>query len=184
MTEFKTSDNNSIVKAFENNPISILQENNNNKKNYYFKASDIAKALNISQIRSSIQNFDEDEKVVRKVDDLRGCVQDTTFLTSQGVYRLLYNSKKEAAKKFRKWAGNILDDIIFNESTELKRQLEQHKKLLIENKQELLLNNFDKNTIVYLIKISEKLCKETNVYFNLYKRILFIICKKMNFNIK
>jgi len=122
-------DNNCIVKAFENCDISILQENCDNKKVYYFKANDIAKALNISQIRSSIQNFDEDEKVVRKVNDLRGCEQDTTFLSSQGVYHLLYNSKKEIAKKFRKWAGNILDDIIFNESKELKRQLEEKDKL-------------------------------------------------------
>ena len=79
------TDPNCIVKAFENNPISILQENIDNKRVYYFKATDIAKALSISQIRSSIQNFDEDEKVVRKANDIRGCEQDTTFLTSQGV---------------------------------------------------------------------------------------------------
>ena len=90
MIEEIKEDNNCIIKAFENNPVSILQEDVNNKKVYYFKASDIAKVLDISQIRSSIQNYDRDEKVVRKVNDLRGCDQDTTFLTSQGVYRLLY----------------------------------------------------------------------------------------------
>ncbi len=46
------------------------------------------------------------------------------------------------AKKFRKWAGNILDDIIFNESAELKRQLEekekQHQIELQENEKMLL----------------------------------------------
>jgi prophage antirepressor-like protein len=61
--------------------------------------------LNLANIRASIQNYDEDEQVVRKVDDLRGCAQDTVFLTSQGVYRVLYNSKKPEAKKFRKWVG-------------------------------------------------------------------------------
>ena len=105
--------NNCIVKAFENNPIAILYENVDNKKIYYFKASDIGKALNLTNIRQSIQHYDEDEQVVRKAYDLRGCEQNTTFLTSQGVYRLLYNSKKDIAKKFRKWAGAILDDIIF-----------------------------------------------------------------------
>jgi hypothetical protein len=38
-------------------------------------------------------------KVIRKAYDLRGCKQDTTFLSSQGVYRyfitLKRNSKKE-----------------------------------------------------------------------------------------
>jgi prophage antirepressor-like protein len=142
MIEEIKNDNNCIVKAFENNPISIITEDIDNKKLYCFKASDIGKALNIVNIRTSIMNFDEDEQVVRKAYDLRGCEQDTIFLTSQGVYRLLYNSKKEIAKKFRKWAGNILDDIIFNESKELKRQLEEKDKLHkieLKEKEQLLI---------------------------------------------
>jgi hypothetical protein len=120
MIEDVKIDNNCIIKAFENHPISILQENIRDRKIYYFKASDIGKAL------------DDDEQVVRKAYDLRGCEQDTTFLTSQGVYRLLYNSKKPIAKKFRKWAGNILDDIIFNHSKELQKQIEKNQEQLLE----------------------------------------------------
>ena len=82
------------------------------------------------------------------------------FLTSQGVYRLLYNSKKEAAKKFRKWAGNILDDIIFNESTELKKQLEEHKELLEDKEKRYTFYTIIKHMInkqffyeLYFIKI-------------------------------
>jgi prophage antirepressor-like protein len=93
MNEEIKTDNNCIVKAFENNPIAILHENINNKKIYCFKAADIGKALNLSNIAVSIQSYDEDEKVLRKAYDLRGCEQNTAFLTSQGVYRLLYNSK-------------------------------------------------------------------------------------------
>lgn len=66
--EIKT-DNNCIVKAFENNPIAILHEDINNKKVYYFKAADIGKVLGILNIRQSIQNYDDDERVVRKVYD-------------------------------------------------------------------------------------------------------------------
>ena len=84
-------DNNCIVKAFENNPISILKEDNGDKKIYYFKASDIGKALGIINIHSTIQNYeDEDERVIRKVYDTEKRMQHTSFLTSQGVYRLLY----------------------------------------------------------------------------------------------
>jgi prophage antirepressor-like protein len=137
MIEEIRKDNNCIVKAFENNPIAILQEDINNKKVYCFKAIDIGKALKLTNIAQSIQNYDEDEKVLRKAYDLRGCEQDTMFLTSQGVYRLLYNSKKEIAKKFRKWAGNILDDIIFNESAELKRQLEEKDKIIEKTQKQL-----------------------------------------------
>jgi prophage antirepressor-like protein len=165
--EIKT-DNNCIVKAFENNPISIIEEDNNSKKVYYFKASDIGKALKLSNIAVSIQHYDEDERVIRKAYDTTHREQDTTFLTSQGVYRLLYNSKKEIAKKFRKWAGNILDDIIFNQSKELQRQLKEKEKLLIEQKEQTelekeqllektLLNQFPNNTqCIYYGKVDNK----------------------------
>ena len=150
--EIKT-DNNCIVKAFENNPIAILHEDINNKKVYCFKAADIGKVLGILNIRQSIQNYDDDERVVRKVYDPQGTLQDTIFLTSQGVYRLLYNSKKEVAKKFRKWAGNILDDIIFNESAELKKQLK-------EKEEQLQLKENDLQSQKLLVKKKDKELKQ------------------------
>jgi prophage antirepressor-like protein len=179
MTEEIKEDNNCIVKAFENNPIAILHEDINSKKMYYFKASDIGKSLGIVNIRSTIQNYDDDERVVRNVYDPYGTPQDTIFLSSQGVYRLLYNSKKEVAKKFRKWAGNILDDIIFNESIELKKKLEQKERqhqIELQEKETLLqesskqLNdlqklkvkkwyNQDPGDTVYAIKINSGLIK-------------------------
>jgi prophage antirepressor-like protein len=156
-------DNNCIVKAFENNPISILHEDIHNKKVYYFKASDVGNALGIVNIRTTIQNYeDDDERVVRKVYDPHGTLQDTIFLTSQGVYRLLYSSKKEIAKKFRKWAGNILDDIIFNESEELKKQLEEQK-LMLEEK-ELQLQEKELELIKYKEKVYEEIEKTGHIY--------------------
>jgi prophage antirepressor-like protein len=167
LEEIKT-DNNCIVKAFENNPISILEEDLDNKRVYYFKASDIGKVLDIVNIRTSIVNFDEDEKVVRTTYSSNSGNQDTIFLTSRGVYRLLYSSKKEIAKKFRKWASDILDDIIFNQSRELQRQLEERKHLLeikdneiktckkesFLHKQSILLKEYNSQiNIVYIIRV-------------------------------
>ena len=100
-------------------------------------ASDIGKALELTNINVSIQNYDDDERGLRKAYTPEGGTQQALFLTSQGVYRLLYNSKKPIAKKFRRWAGDILDDIIFNESIELKKQLEDQKKQLEEQQKQL-----------------------------------------------
>ena len=154
--ESEITDPNCIVKAFQNNNISIIKDEDNK---YYFRGSDVAKALEITNIRSSIQNFTSKEKGVRKVDTLGG-PQDIIFLSSHGVYRLLYSSKKKIAENFREWVGDILDDIIFNESAELKRQLENQKLLLenkdLEKKREVemtLKNSFNKRCLVYLIKI-------------------------------
>ncbi len=163
MEEIK-EDNNCIIKAFENNPISILHEEIDGKKIFCFKASDIGKALNIVNIRTSIMNFDEDEKVVRTTYSSNSGNPETIFLTSQGVYRLLYNSKKPEAKKFRKWAGNILDDIIFNESTKLKKQLEQQEleksKLIEENKslKKKKLEKFLKKEALYIASDNDNRC--------------------------
>jgi hypothetical protein len=118
-------------------------------------------------------NFDGDEVVVRTTYDTIKRKQETLFLTSQGVYRLLYTSKKELAKKFRKWAGNILDDIIFNESAELKKQLEEQKLLLQEKdniitnnkyvkkveKHDFLIDKFKNKKCVYIAEIKENLIK-------------------------
>jgi prophage antirepressor-like protein len=162
--ETEITDANCIVKAFQNNNISIIKDENNK---YYFRGSDVAKALEITNVRSSIQNFTSKEKGVRKV-DTRGGPQDIIFLSSHGVYRLLYNSKKKIAENFREWVGDILDDIIFNESIELKKQLENKDKLLKEKETQLenkelekkrkveitLRDSFDKRCVVYLIKIT------------------------------
>jgi prophage antirepressor-like protein len=67
--ESEIIDPNCIVKAFQNNNISIIKDGDNK---YYFRGSDVAKALEITNIRSSIQNFTSKEKGVRKVDTLGG----------------------------------------------------------------------------------------------------------------
>jgi prophage antirepressor-like protein len=156
---------NCIVRAFENNPISIIEENINNKKIYWFRASDIGNALKLSNINVSIQHYDEDERGLRKAYTPEGGTQQALFLTSQGVYRLLYNSKKEIAKKFRKWAGAILDDLIFNQGKELKDKLIENEKKIQEliDKVEMLEHKpeiegfFRESGYIYIIKETAKL---------------------------
>ena len=169
MAEEIKEDSNCIIKAFENNNITIIKEEPNT---FLFKATDIGKILDLTNVRVSVQNFDEDEKCVRNAYTVRGD-KDMIFLTSRGVYRLLYNSKKPIAKQFRKWVGNILDDLIFNQGIELKNQLEKYHLELqqkdkqlelktienIKDKESILLKSYDKKSIVYLIFISGILWK-------------------------
>lgn len=167
MEEIK-HDSNCIIKAFENNNVSIIHEDINNKKSYWFKAADIAKILDLTNIRVSIQNYDEDEKGVRKA-YTPGGNQEIMYLSSQGIYRLLYSSKKPIAKQFRKWVGDILDDLVFNQGIEIRKQLEEKNKLLLDQKeinikdsQSILLDSYNKKCIVYLILIENELYKFGN----------------------
>jgi prophage antirepressor-like protein len=128
---------NQIMRVFENHPIFILKEvDENNKKQFYFKAADVGKILDIKNIHSSIQYFNEKEKGLHKI-ETPGGEQSVAVLTSRGIYRLLYGSRKPLAEKFREWAGDVLDDIIFNESKELKKRLEEHEKQLEEKDKQL-----------------------------------------------
>jgi len=146
--------------------------------------------LNLTNIRVSIQNYDDDERVVRKAYDSNGTLQDTIFLSSRGVYRLLYNSKKEIAKKFRKWAGSILDDIVFNESKQLKQQIDIYQKQLLDKETNHRLgkhNNFiascDLRPVVYLGQFGNNLLKCINLFQHLicqdygYKKEIGILGK-------
>ena len=56
--ESEITDPNCIVKAFQNNNISIIKDECNK---YYFRGSEVAKALEITNVRSSIQNFTSKE---------------------------------------------------------------------------------------------------------------------------
>jgi prophage antirepressor-like protein len=126
------TDPNCIVRAFETQHVTILKD----ETKCYFRGTDVAKVLEIANISSSIQNFTDKEKGLRKVETLGG-PQNIIFLSSHGVYRLLYSSKKKVAEQFREWVGDILDDIIFNQGKQLQKQLEDTQKEL-ENKTKVI----------------------------------------------
>ena len=171
------TDPNCIIKAFQNNNILILKDSNNK---YYFRGSDVANAIGITNIRSSIQNYTDKEKGVRKVDTLGG-PQDIIFLTSHGVYRLLYSSKKKEAEEFREWVGDILDDIFFNQSKELTKQLKEYEKILEQKEQQLLLKDNELND-----KDQQKLSDTHDFLLSSFKKksicyLIFIACNLYKF---
>lgn len=96
---------------FEEQPIIImLCEEIENRKEYYFKAVDICAALGLTNVKKVIDKFDEDEyEIFLTVNNT-----DEYYFTAQGVYRLLYTSKKQIVKQFRKWFGDLIDEINFH----------------------------------------------------------------------
>ena len=161
-----------IIKIFENHSIEIYCEEIKDKKYFYFKANDIGNILNIVNIRTSIQNFDIDEAITKPSKDGKGVIRNTNFLTSRGIYRLLYASRKPIAIKFRKWVGDILDDIIFNESNEVKKKYEEmdirFKFLQMKYNEEVQERDKEVNWLHYITKdqvsFSKFLIKSDNVY--------------------
>jgi prophage antirepressor-like protein len=102
-----------------------------------FKATDIAELLEINHIRKTLTEFDETEKVITKV-NTQGGEQMATFLTENGLYRLLYKSNKPVAKCFRSWVKEVLREIRKTGRYELEKEIEKKYRQEIDNMTEEL----------------------------------------------
>ena len=75
-----------------------------------FLAKDVADWIEHSNPRMMLKKIDEDEKVVNNVYTLGG-IQETWFLTENGLYEVLMQSRKPIAKQFKKQVKAILKEI-------------------------------------------------------------------------
>ena len=78
----------------------------------WYRAMDVSKVLKISSIRGLIQNYGDTEKEVRETARETGN-QMTIYISTGGLYRLLYNIKGELGIKFRTEVKVILDEKYF-----------------------------------------------------------------------
>lgn len=67
-----------------------------------FVGLDVCDALGLTKYRDALASLDEDEGCPVVVDTLGGR-QEMSGVTESGLYALIFQSRKPAAKKFRKW---------------------------------------------------------------------------------
>jgi len=115
-----------IVKAFNSNNLHTEVVIKGTKTDPLFRASDIGAVLEISNIRTSIMDFDDSEKVVHSMNTLGGN-QEVTFLTEKGLYKMLFRSRKPIAQRFQNWVCEVIKEIRLNGLYELQKELEQTK---------------------------------------------------------
>jgi len=120
-----------IVKAFNSNELHTEIVIKGTYDSPLFRASDVGVVLEISNIRTSIQLFNDTEKVVHNMDTLGG-TQDVTFLTEKGLYKVLFKSRKPIAEKFQNWVCEIIKEIRLSGKYELEKQLEQKDNIIME----------------------------------------------------
>lgn len=66
-----------------------------------FKAKDVGDLLEMSNIREIIKSFNNKQRCDVSLTDALGRKQNTTFLTEQGLYKVLMRSRKKIAGKRR-----------------------------------------------------------------------------------
>ena len=154
-----------IVKAFNSNNLHTEIVIKGTFENPLFRANDIGTVLEMTNIRATIQHFDESEKVVNTIDTLGGS-QQVSFLTELGLYRVLCKSRKPIAVKFQKWACEIVKELRLKGVYDLQKQLSQVEdqkakeyEIKLENqkileREKILLNEYATiGSIVYIIKV-------------------------------
>ncbi|OXS74886.1 phage antirepressor Ant [Lysinibacillus sp. KCTC 33748] len=82
-------------------------------ENPLFLAKDVADWIEHSDTSKMIRSIDEDGKVKNNVPTLGG-LQESWFLTEDGLYEILMQSRKPIAKQFKKQVKNILKEIRLN----------------------------------------------------------------------
>lgn len=73
----------------------------------WFVAADVCRALEIRNPRQAVSRLDDDEKGVGSSDTLGGR-QQVTIINESGLYSLILRSRKESAKRFKKWVTAIV----------------------------------------------------------------------------
>ena len=69
----------------------------------WFVAKDVCEILGIANHRDAAGNLDSDERKVVGITDPIGNNQKTLIVSESGLYALIFKSRKENAKRFRKW---------------------------------------------------------------------------------
>lgn len=85
---------------FESNEVRTLLIDNEP----WFVGKDVAETLGYSKSRNAInKHVDEDDALKQGVTDNLGRTQETTLINESGVYALIFGSKLDSAKRFKKW---------------------------------------------------------------------------------
>jgi len=101
-----------IVKAFQNNELSMHITIQGTYEEPLFRASDVGEILEMTNIRVIMKDFDSTEKVVHTI-KTKGGPQQVTFLTEKGLKKLICKSRKPSAIDLAKQLGINMVDIFY-----------------------------------------------------------------------
>ncbi len=123
-----------------------------------FNAKELGSLLGFSNIRSVINDFDNDERVTMSSKTMGG-IQKLTFLTEVGLYRLIGHSRKPVARTFQKWMVNVIKELRIKGFYALDEKNEVDKNLLVHHSDitshKSFMTAFHAKNVVYLCKMKE-----------------------------
>jgi prophage antirepressor-like protein len=139
-------EDNLLIKQFQEKNITIY----GTFEKPLFKAKDIGDLLGIKNIRDTVAKFDSDFVIKINAGTTDVHFSNTWFLTIDGLYELLFISRKPIAKEFRKWVRNVLEEIRKTGEYKSNRQVE------CKTKNNVLIENYQNKPVLYLGMVEEK----------------------------
>lgn len=127
-------------------------------ENPLFLAKDVAEWIEHSDVSTMMRNVDEDEKVTNNV-CTPGGTQNAWFLTEDGLYEILMQSRKPIAKQFKKGVKEILKSIrktgAYSVNAQIKDRVEAGMMWVEGCKR--ILNLSEASTLLLMQKVAEPL---------------------------
>ena len=122
-------------------------------ENPLFLAKDVANWIEHSDVSKMMKSVDEDEKVKNIIRTLGGN-QEMWFLTEDGLYEVLMQSRKPIAKQFKKKVKKLLKDLRLNRFNPYENMSKELQAILLVDKRQQELDNRittieDKMTVNY-----------------------------------
>ena len=120
-------------------------------ENPLFLAKDVAEWIEygISNVSKMVKNVDDDEKIIARTNNTSA-----TFLTEDGLYEVLMQSRKPIAKQFKKKVKKLLKDLRLNKFNPFENMSKELQAILLVDKKQQELDNRittieDKMTVNY-----------------------------------
>ncbi|MGL5718699.1 MAG: ORF6C domain-containing protein [Paraclostridium sp.] len=134
-------------------------------ENPLFLAKDVANWIEHSAVHMMVKSVDEDEKV-RKIVSTPGGNQEMWFLTEDGLYEVLMQSRKPIAKQFKSRVKKLLKDLRLNRFNPFENMSKELQAIFtLDSKQQELEKKItsieDKMTVNY--ELAENLRTSINI---------------------
>ena len=124
--------NNIITKEYLQSKLTIIIDDKNKA---WFKGVEVASILGYTDKKQAVRkNVDIEDKM--KLNELIGCLGDTLlnlhpqtfFINESGLYSLMFGSKLESAKKFKRWVTKeVLPSIRETGSYSVKKEVDYNQ---------------------------------------------------------
>jgi prophage antirepressor-like protein len=183
-----------IIRAFTTNTLHTEIVIKGTVENPLFRASDVALILEISNIRASIKDFNESEKVVQTM-TTPGGPQNVLFLTQTGLFRLLFRSKKNPiALQVQYWACDVVKELQINQRKKndmmkLQESIESENSSLNQRhapNDELMQMELENEKLKSVLETNEliqeliKTVQQQSCQINRLEKTVHALCEKIN----